>query len=153
MKCKYRNQTGGATAGFTLIELMIVVAIVAILATIALPAYNDYIKRGNLVDGTNLLSAYRARMEQYYQDARTYKSSGAAFTTPCPSSVTVGKWTYDCPAATLTDSTYTITASGSGPVTGFKYSIDQKNQQVTVTVPSAAWGTGGTTHWIMRKGG
>jgi type IV pilus assembly protein PilE len=137
--------------GFTLIELMVVVAIIAILTAIALPNYRDYVIRGNLVDGTNQLAAYRAQMEQYYQDARTYKSSGSAFTTPCPSSLTVpsGKWTYDCPTVTLTDSTYTITASGSGPVAGFKYSIDQKNQQVTVN----AWGTGSTTHWIMKKGG
>jgi prepilin-type N-terminal cleavage/methylation domain-containing protein len=139
--------------GFTLIELMVVVAIIAILTAIALPNYNDYVIRGNLVDGTNQLAAYRAQMEQYYQDARTYKSSGSAFTTPCPSSLTVGKWTYDCPTATLTGSTYTITATGSGPARNFKYSIDQTNAQVSVSLPSLAWGVNGTLHWVMKKGG
>ena len=43
---------------------MITVAIVAILASIALPSYRDYILRGQLVDATNLLSAGRANMER-----------------------------------------------------------------------------------------
>ena len=152
VRCRHANAGSNPCRGFTLLELMIVVAIIAILMAIALPAYHDYIIRGNLVDGTNQLAAYRAQMEQYYQDARQYTTNGATYTTPCPTTATtVGKWTYACP--TLTASTYTITATGSGPAVGFQYSIDQSNNQVTVTTPSAAWGTAGTTHWIMRKGG
>ncbi|HUV99447.1 MAG TPA: prepilin-type N-terminal cleavage/methylation domain-containing protein, partial [Gallionella sp.] len=44
------------SGGFTLIELMIVVAVIAILSAIAIPAYNDYVIRGKLVDATTQLS-------------------------------------------------------------------------------------------------
>ncbi len=67
--------------GFTLIELMITVAIVAILAAIALPSYRDYILRGQVVDATNGLAGMRADMERFFQDNRTYATTGT-FTTP-----------------------------------------------------------------------
>ena len=67
----------GRSQGFTLLELMIVVAIVAILTTIAYPNYRDYVIRGQLVDATQGLSAVRANMERYFQDNRTYQPIGA----------------------------------------------------------------------------
>src|SRR5450631_4724882 len=72
----------GRSKGFTLIELMIVVAIVAILTTIAYPNYRDYVIRGQLVDATQGLSALRANLERYFQDNRTYAAIGP-FTPPC----------------------------------------------------------------------
>ncbi|MBC7938818.1 MAG: prepilin-type N-terminal cleavage/methylation domain-containing protein, partial [Chitinophagaceae bacterium] len=58
--------------GFTLIELMITVAIIAILAMVAVPSYRDHILRGQLVDATNGLSSVRANMERHFQDNRSY---------------------------------------------------------------------------------
>ena len=62
--------------GYTLIELMIAVAIVAILARIAIPSYVDYIRRGSLPEAFTYLNDYRVKMEQYYQDNRSYGNAG-----------------------------------------------------------------------------
>jgi type IV pilus assembly protein PilA len=54
--------------GFTLIELMIVVAIIGILAAIAIPAYQDYTIRAQVSEGLNLLGGAKAAVTEYYQD-------------------------------------------------------------------------------------
>jgi type IV pilus assembly protein PilE len=123
--------------GFSLIELMIVVAVIGILATIVMPAYGDYVKRGKLVDASAQLSDGRIKMEQFFQDNRTYVGG------PCPA--TTKFFTVTC--ENLTNSTYTLVATGKDTVVGFNYWINQANVRSSAT----PWGDGGTC-WIMRKG-
>jgi len=140
-----------SVCGFTLIELMIAVAIVAILAAIAYPSYTDYVIRGRVVDATNALASTRARMEQYFQDNRKY-SAGGGFTPPCSISQVVGAFTVVCLTAP-TDTRYTITATGSGTTAGFAYTVDQDaTQSTTLTAPSR-WGTGTYPCWVTKRGG
>jgi len=63
-------------SGFTLIEVMITIAIVAILAAIAIPNYANYLTRGKIQEATSNLLGMRVKMEQYFQDNRMYVSPG-----------------------------------------------------------------------------
>lgn len=136
--------------GFTLIELLIAVAIIGILAAVALPSYSDYVTRGYLVDATTALSTSRSQMEQYFQDNRTYLEVGS-FSPPCLNSTNVGKFSVSCVAANVTATAYLITATGSGSVSAFTYTINQTNTQRTTAIKTG-WGTVPANCWIVKKG-
>ena len=61
--------------GFTLIELMIVVAIIGILAAIAIPAYQDYTIRSQVTEGMNLASAVETGVAEYYANTGSWPST------------------------------------------------------------------------------
>ena len=140
--------------GFTLIELMVTAAIIAILAAIAYPAYRDYVLRGRIVDATTGLSTMRANMERYFQDNRTYLSTGS-YTSPCLVSSTlrlVGTFTLSCDGTygAVSATGYTLVATGSGTTAGFIFTVDQSNNRATVAVPSG-WTTC-SNDWVSSKG-
>jgi type IV pilus assembly protein PilE len=137
------------TFGFSLIELMVAVAIVSILAAIALPAYNDYVTRGKLAEAYSLLGSQRVKMEQYYQDVRDY-TNACQPNTVAPQPIGI-YFTYTC--TNLTPTTYTITATGvaaQGVSNQFVFTIDQNNNKTSAG--PAGWGNSATC-WIRTKGG
>lgn len=130
---------------FTLIELMVTVAIVGILAAVALPAYSSYVIRGKIPDATSRLAALQVQMEQYFQDNRTYIDAPA-----CNNDTDTSKYfVFSCSAATAT--TFVLRAVGSDSMSGFTYTVDQTGAKATTSVPSG-W-TASTTCWITKKGG
>jgi type IV pilus assembly protein PilE len=140
--------------GFTLIELMVVVVIVAILASIGIPAYSDYVTRGKLAEAYANLASQRVKLEQYYQDRRTYLGACAAGTVAPP--LTGTYFNYAC---TLADQTYTITATGN-PAKNlsnqFVFTLDQNNNKWTASV-GPGWTmptqTAPSGCWARRKDG
>jgi Tfp pilus assembly protein PilE len=134
-----------------LIELMVTVAIVAMLVAIAYPSYRNYVIRGQLTNATNGLSAVSANMERYFQDNRTYLAANG-FTPPCQTAVPYGLFTVSCPT-TLTATTYQLQAVGSGNTAGFRFFIDQQsNQSSTVAPPAPSGWTNCTTGWETKAG-
>ena len=134
------------SAGFTLIELMITVAIIGILSAIALPSYRDYVLRGRIPEATAHLATKAVQMEQLFQDARSYAKAPDAI---CNDSTSSKYFTFKCPV--LESSTFTITATGTGAMDGFVYSINQSNAKATTGVPSG-W-TKNNNCWVTSKGG
>jgi type IV pilus assembly protein PilE len=131
--------------GFTLIEIMIVVAIIGILAAIAIPAYTDFVIRGAIVEGHQGLGSYRILMEQYYQDNRTYDNGGACGV----AQPTYKNFTQTCRTSNGGQG-YLATATGSGRAAGFTFTIDNQNARQTTAGPTG-WLTATQNCFIVRK--
>lgn len=135
--------------GFTLIELLIVIAVIGVLAAIAIPNYTEYVTRSKIMEATSVLSDTRARMEQYFQDNRTYVGACVAGTL-APKPADTPNFRYTCP--TLTANGYRILATGTGSMAGFVYDIYQDNSKTTVGV-GTGWSGSGSNCWVVRKNG
>lgn len=132
--------------GFTLVELMIVVAIVAILASIAVPAYKDYVTRAKIAEATAGLAGKRVQMEQYFQDNRTYVGAPA-----CNNDTTTSRFfDFSC-AGAPTAVAYVLQADGKASMANFLYTIDQAGARASV-ITETGW-TGNGACWAVRKGG
>ena len=137
---KHSNAFNGR--GFTLIELVIVMAIIGILAAIAVPGYSQYVVRGRLTEATGTLSAYRLRMEQAYQDNGNYGAGACSL--PMTSTTT---FAYTC-AVTNGGQGFTARATGQGTVSGYSFSIDEQGVRQTLAFP----GVGTANCWMIRAG-
>ena len=132
---------------------MIAVAIIGILTAIALPSYQDYVRRGQVAEAFTYLSDYRVKLEQYFQDNKNYGSAPH-----CANGSNAPAWSTFVPQAAkyfsfscaLTATGYTLTATGSqAAAVGNIYTVDESNNQATAkfkgaTVAKSCWLLKGT---------
>ena len=148
-----RRSFGLVSRGFTLIEVMIVVAIIAILASIAVPAYTEYGQRGRIVEAISPLGDMQVKLEQYFQDQRTYVGACAAGTlAPLPANTS----NFDYTCALLAANTYQVNATGKAAMNGFTFRLALAAGAVTrstVAVP-AGWTLPAVNNcWVVKKDG
>jgi len=139
--------------GFTLLELMITVAIIGILPAIAIPMYGDYVTRSKIIGATSRLGDIRTQMEKYFMDNRTYLNGAVCGAQPSINAYNAdpsADFQVSCPAATAT--TYTLQADGmpARGMTGFTLTVDEANLK-TSTGPGGKYTNGGC--WAVRKDG
>ena len=136
-------------SGFTLMELLITVAIIGILAAVAVPSYRDYVRRGQLPEATAALSDYRVKMEQYFQDNRNYGNGACANGANAPAwnaFTSTPHFSFSC---STTGQAYTITATGaSGQAVGHVYTITDTGAQATTKYKGAD--VSGKACWLIK---
>jgi type IV pilus assembly protein PilE len=125
--------------GFTLIELMIVVAIIGILAAIAYPAYTSQVKKTQRTDAKAALLAAAQSLERCFTEYNAYDNAA------CPAlSATSSEGYYSITATTLAATSYSLTAA---PISGAviddtectTFTIDNKGAQSSTPAGSQCW--------------
>jgi type IV pilus assembly protein PilA len=124
--------------GFTLIELMIVVAIIGILAAIAIPAYQDYTIRAQVSEGLNLSGGAKAAVTEFYQDRGAFPTDNVEAGLDVPANIK-GKYVQQVGVA---GNTITVT-----------YGIDAHAIITGQTVQLVATDNLGSVSWACQSGG
>lgn len=133
-------------AGFSLVELMVALAIAAFIAAFAVPSYRDHALRGQLPEMSSALQLGALRLEQYYQDFRSYRNGDLCGIT-LPDS---DRFVLRCTSPDDGQS-FLLTARGSGALTDFAYTIDHLGQTRTIALPPT-WGPALRDCWILKRG-
>jgi type IV pilus assembly protein PilE len=100
--------------GFTLVELMVVVAIIGILAGVAYPNYTEYVARGRRAEAQKALLEASQFMQRWYASRNSFTDGTAGTGPTLPNQNTLSTYTLNKPTVDKDDLTYTITATRAG---------------------------------------
>ncbi len=123
--------------GFTLIELMIVVAIIGILAAIAIPAYQDYTIRAQVSEGLNLAGGAKAAVSEYTMDRGSFPDSNNTAGISAANSIN-GKYV----------TSVTVTNAGAVDVV---YGNDAHRDLAGLTLSLSPFTNAGSVEWICQS--
>lgn len=121
-------------SGFTALELLAAVTIIGILASLVVPSYGVYVARSRVLDAAMQLSDYRAKMEQYFLDRRSYVDASGNCGVASPGTASSDAFDLACAA---TASAYRVTVAGraGGGMAGFAFAVDETGARATLAVP------------------
>ncbi len=133
---------------FSLIELMIALAIAAIIAVFTVPSYRDHVLRSRIPEATSGLLLTGMRLEQHYQDYRSYATAASNCGVTLPPA---GQFTFNC-TVPADGQSFLLTAAGrgDGSMASFGYTLDHRGTQRTTALPPD-WGTAPVDCWIEKR--